>query len=1014
MLLKRAARKVINLLSPDSTIRVAGSVVYRALREIPVRFRNAKIVTKQQEQERQNALIAEMESSVIEAEVEVEVEVEVEEEPSIVEAETVVVETIVSEYESWLAENVPTYLLPAESSTKLALHVFRPICESPDMSAELSSEVEPTCHVAEVETQEWSQYEKFLADRDRLLKDGRLHFVLILRDGDKISQHLPALLHEATASNPGIDIVTFDSDRGESDGRRYDPLFRPQFSPDMLRGVNYVQNAFAFRLECADQLDFSQSVERELWRMLLHAELTGAEFHHISVPLLTAQTAYPDLTQEDAVMVQTAMHQHGVKAEVLLRESSLRIRYAHEGDPRVSIIIPTKHNRHNMIRLLQSLAETRYSNFEICIVDNGGETEDNRNWYEQVLTSFDAEVLWWTESPFNYNRANNAGVASSSGSIIVLLNDDTEIVDPDWLSDMVGIAIQPGVGTVGLQLLEGTGLIQHGGVILGPGGLADNLFSCMTPDQMTMIGHTSWYRNTLAVTGACVALRRDFFEQVGGLDERFQLMGSDVVLGLDQIIRGRRNVVIPFDMVRHFESLTRGDTVPEQDLYASYWRYVPWLTNGDPFVSPNISSLSAKPMLRSKDERRPNEVILAGFNRPTSPRVQTMSIAEEARALLGVADVTDADADAVKAHHELYLEKFTVRTINWFIPEIDMPFFGGFNTCFRLADMLARKHGVHNRFVVLGNPDENFFRSALDAAFAGLGTNASIAFYNGSPEQLAQIPAADVAVATLWLTAIHVARLQNVKRHFYMVQDFEPEFYPASSMFAMAEESYRLGLYALCNTESMYRTYTEAYGGKGLCFIPAVDREIYHASGRVERHPDEPVTIFAYARDHFRNCWELVYGALNEIKKKYGTRVRVVVAGASHLPSSSDFVDLGLMDYRATANLYRQADIGVTMQISRHPSYLPLELMACGVSMVVPDSEWFDWIFEDGENSLRTRRSVSSLVSAISALIDDPGLRARIGASAVATIEQHHGDWSQSFEGIFNFLCDPENTDQIS
>ena len=148
---------------------------------------------------------------------------------------------------------------------------------------------------------------------------------------------------------------------------------------------------------------------------------------------------------------------------------------------------------------------------------------------------------------------------------------------------------RPEIGLVGAQLIGPDGEIQHGGVILGMNGFADHLFQGMAPDSPSLLGPTTSYRDVLSVTAACVAVRRSCFEQLGGFDERFELCGSDVALGLDAVIAGLRNVCTPFTGVHHLESATRGNVVPPADFFASYWRYQRWVTAGDPYFSPSLS-----------------------------------------------------------------------------------------------------------------------------------------------------------------------------------------------------------------------------------------------------------------------------------------------------------------------------------------------------------------------------------------------------------------------------------------
>lgn len=837
-------------------------------------------------------------------------------------------------------------------------------------------------------------------------------FLLFLRGGSRLRSHALTDLAKQHRVDPALDLITFDSDHATKGGSRRDPTFRPQWSPEILLGANYLDRAFAVSRAAVAGASGADVSDSGIWRLLLEMNLPTRSAGLISRTLLTepvGMCAAP-VSPQDAVMVREALRARGEEAVVAVRDGVTRVLFEPQVWPSVSIVTPTRHGRANLSRLLPSLARTDYpGTFDLTIIDNGAQTSENVAWYETTDLGVTPSVIWWSETPFNYSRVNNVAVRSTEGEVVVMLNDDTEIVDPAWLREIVGHLLREGVGTVGVQHRQAEGLIQHGGVTIGPNGFADNTFAGLTPGDDTLIGSTRWYRNSLAVTGACVAIRRTDFDAAGGLDERFILCGSDVVLGLDQVIAGRRNVVVPFDTVRHYESITRGSSVPMEDFYASYWRYHPWLQNGDPYSSPNVSRLSAIPRFASTRDVKPVQLAFAVMGRAYTKVAQSGSVSEEAQTLLATASVSREHVASVAANHEAIHGFADVKTINWFIPDVDMPFFGGLNTAFRLADKLTRDHGITHRFIAFAQPNHAYISSAIAAAFPSL-ADAEVMFYDGSQEQIDAVPPADAEIATLWLTAMHVAKSRSTSRKFYLMQDYEPGFYPASSMYAMAEESYRLGLYGICNTESMHDIY-RSYGGKSMFFTPAVDRSIYHPDGRRTKSADEPVTIFAYARDHFRNCWELVYAALTEIKRRHGDHVRIVAAGARYLPNSADFIDMGLLDYRATGAMYRETDIGLTMQISRHPSYLPLELMGSGVPMVAPDSAWFTWLFENGSNSQLTMRTVDDIVDNLETLIVDAELRRSMSAKALETIDDRHNSWDDALSGIHGFLTNPEKED---
>jgi GT2 family glycosyltransferase/glycosyltransferase involved in cell wall biosynthesis len=845
----------------------------------------------------------------------------------------------------------------------------------------------------------------------RLMSEGdRRAFVLVLEAGDRIEPDLLFRIAATVTDDPSVDLVHWDDDLLSADGTVREPLFRPSWSPDMLLGANYLGRSFAVRRERVAEAGGlrPQLGDGSWWDLLLRLGLEEGSVARLPKVLshLRRRPVVPgDLAVE---IVQGHLDRLGRPAEVSSVPTGVRVRWVVADPPHVTIVIPTRHNRAMLSTCLAALARTDYPSFDVRIVDNGARTPENEAWYSQFAGSIDVTVSWW-EEPFNYSAVNNAAAAEARGEVLLFLNDDTEPTDPGWLAEMVGWVQQPGIGLVGAQLIGPDGLIQHGGVILGMNGFADHLFEGVAPGTDTPFGPTGWYRDLLSVTAACVAVRRELFERIGGFDERFVLCGSDVVLGLDSRFHGYRNVCTPYALVRHLESATRGSDVPTGDFFASYWRYQKWLRAGDPYFTPNLSLHSRVPRFAAAGEPPPLEKVGEVLNRSFKVFRQTAD-GSEAAWLAEVCRADDRVAAGVRSLHAANTGAHAPQTINWFVPDIDSPFYGGINTALRLADHLARTYGVRNQFVVMAAANEPFFRSALAAAFPSL-AGSPIAFIDGPTDPaLDAAPPADVSIATLWVTAYSVARFRRTRRKMYLIQDFEPMFYPAGTQYALAEESYRLGLYGLCNTDNLLRIYRDNYGGEGFAFTPAVDRSVFHPDGRSSLDHDGPVRVFVYARPgHWRNCWELAEPALARVKERFGDGVHIVTAGSWATPDDlgRGIQHLGLLDYRETGQLYRTCDVGVALTVSAHPSYLPLELMACGVPVVAFDNPAGDWILHHGENSLRCRRTVDGLAEAIGTLVADPALRVRLGARGLEDIAARHGDWDAAFEGIYEFLTDP-------
>jgi GT2 family glycosyltransferase/predicted SAM-dependent methyltransferase len=731
-------------------------------------------------------------------------------------------------------------------------------------------------------------------------------FVMFVAAGDVVAADCFFEIASRANRDPYVDLVYWDDDVLDPVLGGKDPRFRPAWSPDLLLSTGYIGAAFAVRhrrlLACGGIS--GAPGDARYWDLVLRCGLGAHEVERVTQVLTHVRKRLRPTEEHSVVAVANHLGRGDTGATATFERGAVHVVWPRELTPKVSIVIPTRHNRSLVGRCLASLRATDYPALEVIIVDNGERTPDNERWYAESFADLDLRIEWWTQ-PFNYSVVNNRAAAMATGEVLLFLNDDTEVADPGWLRELAGWAVQPGVGLAGAQLLDGDGRIQHGGVILGLNGFADHLFQGMEPDSPSLLGPTTSYRNVLSVTAACVAIRRTLFEELGGFDERFELCGSDVALGIDAVIAGYRNVCTPFAGVKHLESATRGTDVPSRDFFTSYWRYQRWVSGGDPYFSPNLSIAEREPTLRSVHERTAADRMSVTLGREIKV-FRMQSDASEATMLASTFRVTDADARAVRAAHDANLAPRAPRTVNWFLPDIDSPFYGGINTVLRLADHLARTNGVESRFVFWSAPNEPFFRSAIAAAFPGL-ANVPIEFHDASRASLARVSEADAAVATLWATAYSVAQFPHTGRRFYMIQDFEPMFYPAGTLYALAEESYRLGLYGICNTEHMLDLYETRYGGKGMSFQPAVDASVFHAEGRVfERTLHEPATVFVYARPgHWRNCWEMASIALEELKAKLGDRVRIITAGSWARPEDvgSGIEHLGLLDYRETGNL---------------------------------------------------------------------------------------------------------------
>jgi GT2 family glycosyltransferase len=491
----------------------------------------------------------------------------------------------------------------------------------------------------------------------------------VVKAGDTFRPDFAARVLDAFWEQPGLRMVHWD----EAAGDHGEGLWvRPSWSPDLLLSANAWGRAFAVRAR--DWTGFRpESGDAAWWEVLLQSALDPADVRRLARVAMVGTRHEPSPGLGSA-LVGAELARRGWPARAESMGNAVWLDWDREPLPSVSIVIPTRHNTPLLDRLLPTLVDTDYADFEVVVIDNSGETKAKANWYARWKDRLDLKVLWW-EHPFNYSAVNNHAASHSRGEVLVFLNDDTEATSPDWLRQLVGWASRPGIGTVGAQLIDGDGLIQHGGVVVGMDGSAGHLFAGGAPHSNTLLGHTDWTRNVLASTAACVALRREVFDACGGFDERFVLCGSDVNLGLQAHVRGHRNVVLPSVGMRHMESATLGPGggVPE-DQFASWWHYQRWITGGDPFFSPSLSLRSHWPEPKPPAERPAHHVMLESMGRPAE--VFRQSALEETATDLALAyPVGNAVVEAVRKGHAAVSGFREVKTVNWVLPPFDNPFY---------------------------------------------------------------------------------------------------------------------------------------------------------------------------------------------------------------------------------------------------------------------------------------------------------------------------------------------------
>jgi GT2 family glycosyltransferase len=434
-------------------------------------------------------------------------------------------------------------------------------------------------------------------------------YVALLDHDDMVAPFALFEVVRALNAHPEADFLYSDEDQLHN-GQRCNPHFKPDWSPDTLESHNYICHLLVLRrdlLESAggfrDGFEGSQDYD-----LVLRASERAKQIVHIPKVLyhwrIHPQSFSNAQTRSRALeagrrAIESHLERVGARATVTLGpvDGTYQVVRALPRQPLVSILIPS-HDQHQLLsRCLDSVARSTYRSYEVVLVENNSTEPETFAYYERLAERPEVRLLTW-ERPFNYAAVNNWGASQARGEVLLLLNNDTEVRNADWLERMLEHALRPEVGAVGAKLFYPDGSLQHGGVILGIGGVAGHAHKTWTGDAAGYFHRLAIAQNLSAVTAACLMLRREVFEEVGGLDERYILAFNDVDICVRIRQKGYRIVWTPFAELTHHETKTRGpeDTPEKQARFAcevhtfqETWRDL--LRTGDPFYSPNLTLL---------------------------------------------------------------------------------------------------------------------------------------------------------------------------------------------------------------------------------------------------------------------------------------------------------------------------------------------------------------------------------------------------------------------------------------
>lgn len=423
----------------------------------------------------------------------------------------------------------------------------------------------------------------------------------------------PAALYENMKAicEKGADFIYTDENTfHETPSDAFCPHFKPDFAPDTLRANNYICHFTTFkhslldvvgkfRPECDGSQDFDMMLRlTEKAEKIVHIPKILYYWRAHANSVAESVGAKPYVIEAAKKAIRDHLSRIGLKGEVLDSPvpSMYRLKYEIEGEPLVSIIIPNYEHKAELEVCINSIYEkTTYKNFEIIIVENNSTSTEIFDYYEELKKLYsNLKVVTWEEH-FNYSAINNFGAKFASGEHLLLLNNDTEVISPDWIQEMLMYSQRKDVGAVGAKLYYPDNTIQHAGLGLGLLDLAGHLHRGFDKNHPGYMGRLIYAQDLSGVTAACIMVRRNVWDKVNGLDESFEVAFNDV----DMCMRIRKEGYLiawtPWAELYHFESKSRGlDSAPEKrerflgEVERFQKRWEKELKDGDPYLNPNF------------------------------------------------------------------------------------------------------------------------------------------------------------------------------------------------------------------------------------------------------------------------------------------------------------------------------------------------------------------------------------------------------------------------------------------
>ena len=424
-------------------------------------------------------------------------------------------------------------------------------------------------------------------------KNSNGDFICFVQSGDKLSRNALFKIVQLINTKPDSELIYTDHDFYDENNSRRDPFFKPDWSPFLFQSLDYLSTFFIVKKEIFDQTSFDDHSTAMAYYITRKITEKSKEISHLQLPICSINYDYIFYKQKSENKINSKLE----KKAIIHNSHSIsppKLETNFKNEPLVTIIIPTKNNYKILKRCLDSINQsTLYKNFEIIVVDN-----DSGDELKQYYNSLKCTVLNFNGN-FNFSKMNNYAVKHAKGDFLLFLNDDTKVLERNWLHKLVSVCNQNGVGAVGPKLLFSNNTIQHAGSVILETGASFHPFQHIFYNSNLHFNFLNVTRECSAVTGACLITKKEVFDRIDGFDDDFDVYYGDTDLCLKIINSGLSVLYTPNVKLLHegshsIKSKMNNNTLEKNQAHfavENYYRFInkwPKLKNGDPFYNRNL------------------------------------------------------------------------------------------------------------------------------------------------------------------------------------------------------------------------------------------------------------------------------------------------------------------------------------------------------------------------------------------------------------------------------------------